>query len=298
MSTSKIPEALFEPDVLRFRRTASVTRAVLASWGGRVGLAVVVLLCLVAFVGPFFAPFSPTAIVGAPFGAPTDDHLLGTDYLGRDVTSRFLHGGRVLIGVAFSATLLAYAVGLVIGMTAGLRRGGFDLVTVAVADLLLSFPAIVFVLMLLAATGPRLSVAIFGIAAVHIPRIVRLVRAVTIDITTSEFVEAAVARGERPWSVLWREIFPNTWTPLLADFGLRLATSIILFSSLAYLGVGQTAPAADWGLMISENRVGITIQPWIVFVPAVAIALLVIGVNLLTDALARTMGRTVSVRGA
>ena len=292
MSIGEIPEALFEPDVLRFRRTASVTRAVLASWGGRVGLAVIVLLFLVAFVGPFFAPFSPTAIVGPPFGAPTDDHLLGTDYLGRDVTSRFLHGGRVLIGVAFSATLLAYAIGLVVGMTAGLRRGGFDLITVAVADLLLSFPAIVFVLMLLAATGPRLSVAIFGIAAVHIPRIVRLVRAVTIDITTSEFVEAAVARGERRSSVLWREIFPNTWTPLLADFGLRLATSIILFSSLAYLGVGQTAPAADWGLMISENRVGITIQPWIVFVPAIAIALLVIGVNLLTDALARTMGRT------
>jgi peptide/nickel transport system permease protein len=185
-----------------------------------------------------------------------------------------------------------------IGMTVGLRRGALDLAAVGVTDLLLSFPAIVFVLMLLATTGPRVSVAVLGIAAVHVPRVVRIMRAVTIEITSSEFVEAAVARGERTSSIIWREIFPNTWTPLLADFGLRLTTSIILFSSLAYLGLGRTAPAADWGLMISENRVGITIQPWIVFAPAIAIALLTIGVNLLTDATARTMGRTVSSRGA
>ena len=181
-------------------------------------------------------------------------------------------------------------------MAAGYRRGLVDLTTVGVADLVLSFPPIVLVLVLLAAVGPRLSTIVVGIAVIHLPRVVRIARSVAIEVAAREFVEAAVARGESIVSVLWRDILPNVWTPILADFGIRLTGSVILFSSLSYLGLGQPPPAADWGLMISENRAALLIQPWVVVVPALTIALLAIGVNLMADAVAHGLGRSLTAR--
>jgi peptide/nickel transport system permease protein len=268
-------------------------RGSVSSRSGQLGLAVVVLICAVAFLGPLASPYSPTDTVGVPFTGPSGAHIFGTDGLGRDGLSRFLYGGRALIVVAFLATALAYVVGIPLGMAAGYRRGLFDLTTVVVADLILSFPPIVFVLVLLAAAGPHLSIVVASIATIHAPRVMRISRSVTIDIATQEFVEAAVARGESLLSILRHDILPNIWTPVLADFGIRLTGSVILFSSLSYLGLGQPPPAADWGLMISENRTGLLVQPWIVIVPAVTIALLAIGVNLVADAIARSVGRSV-----
>lgn len=277
----------------RARRSLFVRGAV-ATRSGRVGVVLVAFIVGLAVLGPAFAPYSTTEIVGFPFDPPTRDHLLGMDALGRDALSRFLNGGLTLIAVAFAATILAYLVGVAAGMAAGFRRGALDLVTVGIADVLIAFPPIVFALVLLAAAGPRTSVAVIAIAAVHAPRIARIVRSATIELSTQEFVEAAVARGEKLRSILYRDILPNIWTPVLADFGLRLTGSIILFSSLAFLGLGPAPPAADWGLMISENRAGILIQPWVLIVPAIAIALLSIGVNLVADSIARSVGRSVT----
>ena len=173
---------------------------------------------------------------------PSLRHLLGTDSLGRDALARYLNGGRLLIAVAFLSTVLAYLAGLPIGMLAGYRRGGFDLATIGVADLILAFPAIIFILVLVAALGPRVSVIVLGIAAINLPRVVRIARTVAIELATREFIEAAVARGEGVWSILRRDVLPNIWTPILADFGIRLTGSIILFSSLSYLGFGQQPP--------------------------------------------------------
>jgi peptide/nickel transport system permease protein len=279
----------------RFRNNL-IIRGTSSSPAGRVGLAVLALLVLAVLVGPLFSPESPTAIVGAPYEHPSWNHLLGLDSLGRDVLSRFLVGGRVLLGVAFAATLLAYAVGILIGMAAGFRHGIFDLGTVAVVDLVISFPPIVLVLILVAGAGTGLSIVTLAIAAVHTPRVVRLVRAVTLDVATREFVEASVARGEATISVLRRDILPNILVPLLADFGIRLSGSVILFASLSYLGVGQRPPASDWGLMISENQPGIFVQPWVIVAPAVAIALLSVSVNLISDSIARSLGRTITSR--
>ncbi len=276
----------------RLRRSIFV-RGSIDSPVGRVGLVLVMLICAIALLGPLVSPYSPTDTVGAPFAAPSPAHPLGLDTLGRDAVSRFLYGGRVLIAVAFMATVLAYVAGIPIGMAAGFRRGPFDIATIALADLILSFPPLVFVLVLLAAAGPQLWLVIISIAAIHAPRVVRISRAVTVDIATQEFVEAAIARGESLWAILYHDILPNIWTPVLADFGIRLTGSIILFSSLSYLGFGQSPPAADWGLMISENRIALLIQPWVVVVPAVTIALLAIGVNLVADAVARSAGHSV-----
>jgi peptide/nickel transport system permease protein len=223
---------------------------------------------------------------------------MGADALGRDALSRYLNGGQVLVAVAFAATIFAYVIGIPLGMAIGYRRGFFDLAAIALADLILAFPAIIFVLVLAAAAGTSLLVVIIGIATINLPRVVRIARTVTIDLVTREFVEASIARGESLLSILRSDILPNIWTPILADFGIRLTGSIILFSSLSYLGFGQQPPAADWGLMISENRVALFLQPWVIVVPALTIALLCIGVNLIADGVARSAGHSIVGRDA
>jgi peptide/nickel transport system permease protein len=251
------------------------------------------LIVLLAFVGPYFAPSSPTEVVGLPFQPPTASHWLGVDTLGRDVFSRFLLGGRTIITVAIVATVIAYAIGISVGMAAGFLRGAVDWVTIGVVDTALAFPPIIIILALLAAAGPSLGIVILSITVVHVPRVVRIVRAVTMEVAASEFVEAAVARGESARSIIFREIMPNIWTPTLADFGLRVTGSIILFASLAYLGLAARPPTPDWGYMINENRNGLMVNPWAIVVPAIAIAALCVGVNLIADAIARSVGRSI-----
>jgi peptide/nickel transport system permease protein len=273
-----------------------LVRGSVGSRVGRSGLAIVASVLLLALAGPFFSPYSPIDTLALPLAAPSEQHLLGTDVLGRDVLARFLHGGRVLIVVAFLSTILAYLVGIPLGIMVGYRGGALDLAVISVADLILAFPAIVFVLVLLAAAGSRLPIVVLGIATINLPRVVRISRTATNDLANREFVEAAVARGEALRSIIRLDILPNIWTPLLADFGIRLTGSVILFSSLSYLGFGQQPPAADWGLMISENRAGLFIQPWVVALPAVTLALLCIGVNLIADGVARSAGRSILAR--
>jgi peptide/nickel transport system permease protein len=273
-----------------------LVRGAIGSREGRWGVAIVVGIIFLAMAGPYLSPYSPIDTLGLPLQLPSQQHLLGTDALGRDVLARFLCGGRVMVVVAFLSTTLAYLAGIPLGMTIGYRRGALDLAVVGAADLILAFPAIVFLLVLLAAAGPQLSIVVVGIATINLPRVVRISRTVTSDLAKREFVEVAVARGESVLSIIRYDILPNIWTPILADFGIRLTGSIILFSSLSYLGFGQQPPAADWGLMISENRVGLYVQPWVVGVPSVAIALLCIGVNLVADGVARNAGRSVLAR--
>lgn len=274
-----------------------LVRGALGTRQGRIGVVLVGVVLGVALIGPLVSPYSPTRVADLPFQQPSGAHWLGTEELGRDVLSRYLHGGLALVVVAFMATTLAYLVGLAFGMASGYRRGPFDVGTVAIVDIILAFPPIVLLLVLLAATGPRLSIVVVGIAATHAPRITRIVRSVTIEVAAQEYIEAAAARGERLLSILLRDVLPNISTPVLADFGLRLTGSVILYSSLSYLGLGQPPPAADWGLMISENRIGLLVQPWMVIVPAATIALLTIGANLIADGIARSTGRYLTSRG-
>jgi len=279
-------------------RASLVVRGVVDSSVGRAGLTITWAIALLAFVGPWLAPYDPTATLMLPLEPPSVAHLMGADGLGRDALSRYLNGGQVLVAVAFAATIFAYVIGIPLGMAIGYRRGLCDVATIALADLILAFPAIIFVLVLAAAAGTSLLVVIIGIATINLPRVVRIARTVTIDLVTREFVEASIARGESLLSILRSDILPNIWTPILADFGIRLTGSIILFSSLSYLGFGQQPPAADWGLMISENRVALFLQPWVIVVPALTIALLCIGVNLTADGVARSAGHSIVGRDA
>lgn len=272
-------------------------RGILLSRSGRFGLVLLTLVLVAVIVGRFIQPHSPTEVVGLPFAAPNGDALLGTDYLGRDVLSRFLSGGTVLVMVALLSPLAAYVVGGGAGLVAGYRRGVIDMATIGVTDVFLAIPPIVFALVLVAGLGSGPVIIAAAVALVQVPPVARLVRAATMSISSSEYVEAAVARGERTVAVVLREVLPNLRAPILADFGVRVSWTVILFASLGFLGFGRAPPAADWGVMISENRDGLTLQPWPVLVPAAAIAALAIAVNLIADALARSIGRTVVTRG-
>ena len=275
-------------------QTLRLWRRATSYWTARLGLALLVLLAGIAFVGPFVAPHSESDAVDIPNLLPSSRYLMGTDALGRDVLSRFLFGGHTVIELSFAATAIGYMFGILIGLLAGYRRGATDFALMRIVDVLLSFPSIILALILVAGFGTSLWVIVAGVALTHVPRVARVVRAVSMETSVQAFVERAEARGERTLRILLREILPNVWTPILADFGIRLSTSVILVASLSFLGFGLRPPAADWALMINENRTAVFEQPWAVAFPAIAIGLLTIAVNLLADGFARAVGRSVN----
>ena len=260
------------------------------SWQARIGLAGIVIIFAIAFFGPFVSPHSPSEIVGTPFRGLSWEAPLGTDHLGRDVLSRVLWGGRSLIGLAVAATAAAYVLGVPIGLVAGYSRSYADPLLMRAMDVLLAFPPLLFLLVLVTGAGPGSIALIVGAMLVNLPGIARLVRAATLEVSVRGYVEAAVARGERMHSVLRREVVPNITGPLFADVGVRLTLSILLIAAVTFLGLGPPPPAANWALMINENRAGISIQPWVIVVPSVLIAILTIAVNLVADAIARSRG--------
>jgi peptide/nickel transport system permease protein len=258
--------------------------------GGRVGIVLLALVAGTAFLGPLLAPESPSALLARPFAGPGNEGLLlGADFLGRDAFSRFLHGGASLLLTALGAVAIAYAAGIAIGLLTAFRGGRLDLIAMGALDLVLAFPPIIFVLMLVSAVGSSRGLVAVGVAAIFIPRIARIVRSAALGIAVQEFVEAAVARGERTSAILRREILPNLWPPILADFGVRLTGAVIVIASLSFLGFGEQPPAGDWGTLITENRGGFETHPLVVLLPVAAIAALTVGVNLVSDAFLRAI---------
>ena len=258
----------------------------------KVGFIMLVVIVAVAIFGPFFAPDSPVVPVGAPFDSPSAHHLLGTDYLGRDVVSRTLWGGRSVLLLAGLSTLIAYVFGLLIGLFAGYSRNMADSLLMRLMDILLSFPPLIFMLVMITAIGTGKVGLVIGVAVVQTPSIARIMRTATLEQSVRGFVESAVARGESTGSILIREVLPNIVSPLAADAGLRLTYSVLIIASVNFLGLGLQPPAADWGLMVAENRSGIGLNPAAVLGPAVIIALLTISLNLIGDGFARALGRS------
>jgi peptide/nickel transport system permease protein len=263
---------------------------------GAVGCALLAFVLAVALLGPIVAPHDIATPIGGPAQTPSGGAPLGTDYLGRDVLSRLLNGGRSVIWIGGAATLLAYLIGLAIGLIAGYAKSIIDPVLMRAVDVLLAFPALLVLLLLVGGLGPHVAVLIIGVALVQLPGIARIVRTATLETSTRGFVEAAEARGESTFSLLLREILPNISPIILADFGIRFGYSIILIASVNYLGLGLAPPAADWGLMISENQQFIAVNVWAVLAPAIMLALLTIGVNLVADSYVRLLGRSTDPR--
>ena len=264
----------------------------LRSVPGTVGALIVAFVLAVALFGPYVAPHDPDAPIGLPNSGPSSSAWFGTDVLGRDVLSRLLHGGRSVILLAAIATILAYLIGLTIGLIAGFSRSFVDPVLMRSVDVMLAFPPLLFVLILISGAGTGVTVVVIAVAAIQAPGVSRVVRTATQVVVVRGYVEAAVARGESAFAVIRREVIPNIMAPVLVDFGLRFTYSILIIASVNFLGLGLQPPSSDWALLISENRQYISLNAWSVLVPAAMIALLTIGVNLLGDAIARSLGRS------
>ena len=261
----------------------------------KIGLAISLLLVGVALIGPFLAPHSPTEFVAGPFAHPSRAALFGADNLGRDVLSRFLWGGRSLLGLAVLSTGLGLLIGVSVGLVAAYSRSVLDDVLMRGMDVLLAFPSIVLALVAIATVGPKPWLLVVAVGITTAPRVARVVRGAALEIVERDFVHAAQAIGESRRRILFSEILPNITSTLMVEISLRLTYSIGLIAGLSFLGFGLQPPAADWGLMINENRQGLTIQPWGVVMPVIAIAFLTISTSLIGDAVARA---TAGIEGA
>lgn len=272
------------------RTVRTVFRFATGTVSGRFGVAVLAVILFLVVIGPFLAPYGITKVVGVPFGAPSAAFPLGTDYLGRDVFSRFLRGGATLIMLSVLAPLSSGVIGALVGTLAGSIGGRFDLVTTWIVDVVLSLPSLILALMILASLGTGPGASLVAITVVLVPGAIRVARAATLDAASADYVEAALARGEGRLSVAVREILPNTRSVLAADFGARVGFAALIYAGISFLGVGQSPPAADWGLMINENRIGLLTQPLAVVVPAIAIALFTVAVTSVSDSISRSVG--------
>jgi peptide/nickel transport system permease protein len=273
----------------RLRQRQWLATLAIASRMGRTrfGLALVALMVLIALMGPVFAPHGPTEFVGIPNSGPSSHALFGTDSIGRDVFSRVLYGGRSVLGLAVAATIVGIVLGTIIGLAAAYSSGAVDEVLMRICDVFLAFPQLVFALLLVSAFGPKLYLLVLTVGITHAPRVARVMRGAALQVVERDFVKAAEAVGESRWRILFSELLPNVTSPLLVEIGLRLTFSIGLVAALSFLGFGLQPPRADWGLMINENRLALNVQPWGVALPVLAIALLTIGTNLVTDGIAR-----------
>jgi peptide/nickel transport system permease protein len=244
---------------------------------------------LVALIGPLVAPHDPDAVVGLPATAPSRQFLLGTDYLGHDVLSRVLWGGRSVLWMSFSAATIGVAAGAAIGLLAAYAGTIADDFVMRGMDVILAFPQIVFVLLFVSLLGPKLGLIVVLVAIAWVPQVARVVRGITSDIVHREYVESAELIGLSRWRILTREILPNVTTPLMVEYGLRLTWSIALIAAISFLGFGIQPPNADWGLMINENRNILTLQPWPVVGPAVCIAVFAIATNFIAEGIGRAI---------
>jgi peptide/nickel transport system permease protein len=255
---------------------------------GAIGLTVAGLVVLIAIVGPWLAPHNPNLTVTETFGTPGGGNgLLGGDVLGRDVFSRVLAGGRVLLGVAAAATILGVLLGVMLGVSAAYWGKWRDGLIMRVVDVFLAFPQLVFVLLLVSVAGPHVWLIILAVAISHAPQVARVVRAAALDVCERDFVKAVELYDTPSFRVMAGEVLPNILSVVMVELGLRFTYSILIIAGMSFLGFGLQPPDANWGLMINENRIGLVVNPWAVIVPAGLIAVLTVGLNTFTDAIAR-----------
>jgi len=248
-----------------------------------IGFVLLIAAIAIGLFGRFVAPYPPDEMFGSPFEASSSAHIFGLDYVGRDVLSRFLCGGQTSIAIALVGTVVGEAIGIATGLISAFRGGWFDSILGRFTDLILAFPALILSLLLLATFGTSMFLVVVAIVITTAPGAARVTRSAAQEHVKIPYVEAARARGESDLFIMAFEILPNIKSVLLVDIGFRVSSSLVLVSALSFVGLGLQPPAADWGLMIGENRLGLTMQPWPVLVPACAIMFLTIGLNLIID---------------
>jgi peptide/nickel transport system permease protein len=259
-----------------------------------IGLFFTGLYFLIAIFAPLLAPYGMAEIVGDVWEPSSSEFLLGTDSIGRDLLSRMIYGGRTTIWIATMATILSFVTGSVLGFLAAVSGGWVDQVLSRFVDLIMSIPSLIFALVVLSVMPVTVTVLILVMGLLDATRVYRLARAVAVDITVMDYVEAARLRGEKIGWIIFREILPNALSPLVAEMGLRFIFMVLFVSTLSFLGLGVQPPQADWGGIVKENKEGIVYGIPAALIPAFAIATLAISVNLVAD---WVLTRTTSLKG-
>jgi peptide/nickel transport system permease protein len=242
----------------------------------------------------WIAPYGMAEIVGDSWEPASAAHWLGTDSIGRDLLSRMIWGGQTTIFVAAAATMLSFGMGSILGFFAAVKGGWVDQLLSRLVDLMMSIPSLISALVVLSVLPVSLPVLIIVMGVLDSTRVFRLSRAVAVDITVMDYVEAARLRGEKQLWIIFREILPNALSPLVAEMGLRFIFAVLFISTLSFLGLGVQPPLADWGGIVKENKEGIVYGISAALIPAFAIASLAISVNLVAD---WVLNRTTSLKG-
>ena len=258
------------------------------------GLFVTGLFFLVALTAQWISPFPMEEAAGGVWDPISAQHWLGTDNIGRDLLSRMIYGTQVTIFIATAATLLSFTMGSVLGFLAATAGGWLDQLLSRLVDLLMAVPTLILALVILTAVEVNMLTLVLVMGFLDSTRVFRLSRAVAVDITVMDYVEAARLRGEGSWWIIFREILPNALSPLVAELGLRFIFAVLFISTLSFLGLGVQPPMADWGGLVKENSSGLVYGIPAALAPAIAIAVLAIGVNLVAD---WVLSRTTSLKG-
>ncbi len=247
------------------------------------GLVVVGIFIFIAVFTPFLAPYPESANIGGTWDEPSGKMWLGADQIGRDMLTRIMYGSRMTIGVALAITSLSFLIGIVLGFLSAVMGGWVDMLLTRLVDVMLSIPGLIFALIILGVFGSSIPVLILTIAVLDSTRVFRLARALGMNLTVLEYVEAAKLRGEGTWWIIRREILPNASAPLVSEFGLRFCFNFLFIAGLSFLGLGIQPPYADLGGMVRENAAAINFGMMAPIYPATAIALLTVSVNLVVD---------------
>ncbi len=259
-----------------------------------IGMTVTGAFFLAAILAPVIAPYGMAEIAGDVWEPMSSKFWLGTDAIGRDLLTRMIYGGRTTIWIATLATILSFSVGSILGFTAAVMGGWTDQFLSRMNDLIMAIPSLIFALVVLTVMPVTTTTLILVMGLLDSTRVFRLSRAVAVDITVMDYVEAARLRGEGWGWIIFREILPNALSPLVAELGLRFIFAVLFISTLSFLGLGVQPPLADWGGIVKENKEGLVYGIPAALVPAVAIAALAISVNLVAD---WVLNRTTSLKG-
>ena len=264
----------------------------------QIGVALTFAILVIAFLGPLFAPYEPSAFVSKPFAKPSADFFLGTDVRGRDVLSRILHGGLAVVWMSVAAATVGMVLGSTIGMLAAYSRGWFGEFLMRAMDVFLALPTIILVLMVVSLLGPLQWLIVLLVGISHMPQVARVAQGVASDVARRDFVLFAEALNVPRYKILFREILPNIMTPLLVEYGIRIVWAIAGIAALSVMGYGIQPPDADWGLLINENRGRLATRPLPVLAPALLIALFALGVNMVAEGLSATISGVARKTGA
>ncbi len=248
-----------------------------------IGLVLTAAIVLTAIFAPWIAPYENGKVVGDVWADASDKALLGTDNLGRDLFSRMIHGARITLTIAGAATALSFIVGSILGFVAAVSGGRIDMFLSRGVDLLMAIPTLILALVVLSVLPSTVTVLVLVLGILDSTRVFRLSRAVAVDINVMDYVEAARLRGEKTAWIVFSEILPNALTPLVSELGLRFIFAVLFLSGLSFLGLGVQPPDADWGAMVRENKEGIVFGIPAALIPAAAIGVLTISVNLVAD---------------